>query len=142
MFNALSGHYTHANASWRALGYFNLYRFLVAFLFVVLIWIGRLPDPLGISSTRLFSLAAHADLLFSIVFGFFINLKYPRYTLQVAGQVFFDICVLSLMMYASSGLNSGFGMLLVITVAGGSILTTGMIAILFAAIATIFVICQ
>lgn len=142
MFKILSGQYTHADASWRALGYFNLYRFLVAFLFVALIWIGQLPDPLGTSSTRLFSLAAHIDLIFSIVFGFFINLKYPRYTLQVAGQVFFDICALSLMMYASSGINSGFGMLLVITVAGGSILTAGRIAILFAAIATIFVICQ
>jgi len=142
MFNTLSAQNTHSDASWKALGYFNLYRFLIAFLFVALIWIGQLPDPLGISSARLFSLSAHVDLLFSIVFGFFINLKYPRYTLQVAGQVLFDICVLSLMMYASSGLNSGFGMLLVITVAGGSILTAGRIAIFFAAIATIFVFSQ
>ena len=142
MFNNLSGQQTHSEASWRALGYFNLYRFLVAFLFVALIWIGQLPEPLGITSTWLFTLAAHADLLFSIAFGFFINLKSPRYNLQVAGQVLFDICIISLMMYASSGLNSGFGMLLVITVAGGSILTAGRIAILFAAIATIVVICQ
>ena len=142
MFNNLSGQHTHSEASWRALGYFNLYRFLVAFLFVALIWVGQLPEPLGITSTRLFSLAAHTDLLFSIAFGFFINLKSPRYNLQITAQVLFDICILSLMMYASSGLNSGFGMLLVITVAGGSILTAGRIAILFAAIATIFVISQ
>ena len=138
----LRGQYTHSETSWKALGYFNLYRFLVAFLFVALFWIGQLPEPLGMTNARLFSLAAHADLLFSIVFGFCISLQYPRYTLQVAGQVFFDICILSLMMYASAGLNSGFGMLLVITVAGGSILTAGRIAILFASIATIFVICQ
>ena len=142
MFNNLRVQNTHSETSWKALGYFNLYRFVVAFLFVALIMIGQLPDPLGTADARLFSLSAYADLFFSMVFGLLINLKYPRYTLQVFGQVIFDICVLSLMMYASSGLNSGFGMLLVITVAGGSILTSGRIAILFAAIATIVVICQ
>ena len=71
-----------------------------------------------------------------------IKLKIPRYNLQVAGHALIDIIIISLMMYASGGLNSGFGMLLVIAVAGGSILRAGKIAILFAAIASLVVLCQ
>ena len=46
------------------------------------------------------------------------------------------------MMYASAGLNSGFGMLLVIVVAGGGLLVSNILAFLFASIATIFVLGQ
>lgn len=42
-------------------------------------------------------------------------------------------------MYSSNGLSSGFGMLIIIAVAGGSILREGKIAILFAAIAALSV---
>ncbi|MGH8118993.1 MAG: sensor histidine kinase [Gammaproteobacteria bacterium] len=131
------------NSAWRALQYFNLYRFLVAFLFVALVWIiQQLPQPLGESNRLLFSISAHIDLACACLFWFFINLRKPAYNLQVTAQVLFDIFIISLMMYASSGLNSGFGMLLVISVAGGSILSAGKIAILFAAVATLSVIVQ
>jgi two-component system sensor histidine kinase PilS (NtrC family) len=50
-----------------------------------------------------------------------------------------DIIMLLALMYASAGLRSGFGMLLVIAVAGGSMLSTKRVAILFAALATIAV---
>jgi len=42
-------------------------------------------------------------------------------------------------MYSSNGLSSGFGLLIAIAVAGGSLLRVGKIAILFAAIATLSV---
>lgn len=129
-------------SAWRALQYFNLYRFLVGFLFVSLVWIGQLPAPLGDSNKLLFSISAHIYFFCACLFWFFINLKKPSYNLQVTGQVIFDICVISLMMYASAGLTSGFGMLLIIAVAGGSILSAGQIAILFAAVASLSVIFQ
>ena len=34
--------------TWKALTYFNFYRFLIALLFVSLVWIGQLPEPLGL----------------------------------------------------------------------------------------------
>lgn len=140
---SVSAHSTYIpHSAWRALQYFNLYRFLVAFLFVALIWIGQLPEPLGVSNRLLFSISAHIDLACACLFWFFINLRKPAYNLQVTAQVLFDIFIISLMMYASAGLNSGFGMLLVISVAGGSILSAGRIAILFAAIASLSVIVQ
>lgn len=130
---------TYLDTSWKALQYFNIYRFLVSFLFVALIWMGQLPDPLGIYDQFIFSIASHIYLVSSFIIGFLIELQRPRYNLQVAAYLLVDIVIISLMMYASAGLNSGFGMLMVIAVAGGSILRVGKIAILFAAIATLVV---
>jgi len=110
---------THTDTSWQALEYFNLYRFLIAFLFVTLIWVGQVPEPLGIFDGFLFSVTAHIYFLLSISFGFFIKLRKPRFNIQVALHVLLDIIIISTLMYASDGLKSGFGMLLVIAVAGG-----------------------
>ena len=133
---------THPETSWRALQYFNLYRFLIASLFVTLIWVGQLPEPLGSYHQLLFSVTSHLYLILTILIAFIIKLQIPRYTLQIAIHVMLDIFAISLMMYASNGLSSGFGMLLVIAVVGGSILRAGRIAILFAAVAALIVLSQ
>ena len=125
--------------SWEALTYYNFYRFLVSFLFVSLYWIGQLPEPLGGYDRTLFGIASHVYLFVSVAAQLIVRLRAPAYTIQVAANVFFDISIITLMMYASAGLNSGFGMLLVIAVAGGSLLSSGKIGILYASIATILV---
>ena len=134
--------HSHSETSWRALQYFNFYRFLIALLFVTLIWTGRLPEPLGSYDQLLFSITSHLYLFLTIINAFFIKLQTPRYNLQIAMHVMLDILAISLMMYASNGLGSGFGMLLIIAVLGGSILRVGRIAILFAAIAALIVLGQ
>lgn len=128
-----------ADTTWRALLYFNGYRFLVAALFVSLYWIGQLPEPLGIYDRHLFGVVVHAYLAAAV--GAFLPLahRFPRYRLQVAALVLGDIMAITLLMYASDGLSSGFGMLLVIVVAGGALLVPGRIGFLFAALAAIAV---
>ena len=128
-----------AETSWQALSYYNLYRFLIAVLFVSLDWVGQLPQPLGAYDESLFATTAHIYLLTSPIAQLFIHLKKPRYVYQVAAVLFTDILLITLLMYASAGLNSGFGMLLVAAVAGGGLLSPGRIGILFAAAATIAV---
>ncbi len=125
--------------NWRALEYFNYYRILLSGLFVILVHIGQLPQPLGSLDNDLFSVVSHLYLLTAIIFGCFIYYQFPRFNLQIAFHVLIDIITLSLLMYSSNGLSSGFGMLIIIAVAGGSILREGKIAILFAAIATLAV---
>lgn len=127
------------DTNWRALNYFNGYRFLVAVLFVSLYWIGQLPEPLGVYDSRLFAVVVHMYLAAGV--GAFVPVAYrfPRYKLQVAGLVLMDVSAITLLMYASDGLSSGFGMLLVIVVAGGALLVPGKVGILFAAIAAISV---
>ncbi len=125
--------------NWQALAYFNFYRVLLSALFLLLSYIGQLPEPLGILDERLFSIGSHVYFFIAIFFSLFITKEFPRYNLQIAVHVFVDIIVLSLLMYSSNGLSSGFGMLIIIAVAGGSILRAGKISILFAAIATLAV---
>jgi two-component system, NtrC family, sensor histidine kinase PilS len=125
--------------SWEALTYFNFYRFLISFLFVSLYWIGQLPEPLGDYDRKLFGIAAHIYLLVSVCAQLLVRLKLPTYVIQVAVNVFLDIVIITILMYASAGLNSGFGMLLVISVAGGSLLSSGKMGILYASVATILV---
>ena len=136
-------HFLHVQrpveTSWQALSYYNLYRFLIAVLFVSLDWIGQLPQPLGAYDESLFSSTAHIYLLTAPVAQLFIRMKKPSYVYQVAALLFADILLITLLMYASAGLNSGFGMLLVAAVAGGGLLSPGRIGILFAAVATIAV---
>ncbi len=127
------------DTNWRALNYFNGYRVLVAGLFVALYWFGQLPEPLGMFDQRLFAVAAHLYLVTSLAVFVPAAYRFPRYKLQVAGQVLMDVVVITLLMYASDGLSSGFGMLLVIVVAGGALLIPGKIGILFAAIAAMAV---
>jgi len=125
--------------NWQALAYFNFYRGLLSGLFLLLVFIGRLPQPLGSLDEFLFLNTCYVYLLIAIVFSYFIRIKFPRFNLQIAFHVLIDIIMLSLLMYSSNGLSSGFGLLIAIAVAGGSLLRVGKIAILFAAIATLTV---
>jgi len=125
--------------SWKALTYYNLYRFLIAFLFVSLYWIGQLPQPLGISDRTIFAVSSHFYLFISVVALFFIQIRKPSFVYQVTGHVLLDILLIASFIYSSAGLNSGFGMLMVIAIAGGSILIPGQIGFFFAAIAAIAV---
>lgn len=125
--------------SWRALRFFSVYRLIIALLFVGLFWLSDLPEPLGVFDRDLFQFVTHAYLAAALVFFIPLQSRLLRFSYQVAGQVLIDILVLTLVMYASAGISSGFGMLLVIAVAGGSLLKPGRIAYFFAAVATIAV---
>lgn len=132
---------TDTEMSWKALQYFNLYRFFIALLFAVLIWLQKLPEPLGNNSHLLFAISAHIYLLLAIGI-IFITQLHTAYHLQITAYVIIDICVLSLMMYASNGVSSGFGMLLIVAVIAGSILRTGYTAVVFAATASLVILGQ
>lgn len=125
--------------AWRALGLFSIYRLIVALLFTTLIVLMDLPEPLGVFNESLFIVASLGYLLAAIGFFIPLQLRWPRFPYQVAGQVYTDIAAITLIMYASAGVSSGFGILLVIAVAGGSLLKPGKIAYSFAALATLAV---
>lgn len=138
----MNTHTPQLENAWKPLEYFNFYRFLIAILFVFLIGIQELPIPLGIYNARLFNVSAHLYLLLSIIIAFFIKLRIPKYDVQITIHVILDICIIILFMYSSRGVNSGFGMLLLVTVIGGSILRRGKMAFMFAAIASLAVLIQ
>jgi two-component system sensor histidine kinase PilS (NtrC family) len=129
-------------ADWNPLRYFNLYRTALSGLLVVLVFWGVAPLPVGEYDAGLFRVTAIAYFGFSVLATAAHHFRYPAFDAQVVVQVFVDIIAITLLMHASGGVTSGFGMLLLVAIAGGSVLMQGRIAILFAAIASLAVLTQ
>ena len=127
---------------WQPLRYFTIYRLLLAGLFLVLVVWGNAPRPLGKTNIGLFRVAAVFYFLFALSSAIAGHLRRPDFDTQVVVQIYFDIFTISLFMHASGGVSSGFGLLLVVAIAGGSILTRGGVALLFAATAALAVLGQ
>ena len=128
--------------TWRPLRLFNLYRAVVAGLFVGMVVVDVPPRALSDRDPTLFFYTALAYLAFSVLSSVAVSRRRPRFEVQVWAQVLGDIVAIALLMYASGGVASGFGLLMVVAVAGGSILTAGRTAVLFAALAAIAVLLQ
>jgi two-component system sensor histidine kinase PilS (NtrC family) len=125
--------------TWRPLRLFNLYRLILSGFFVVLTLSDLNLNPIGEYNAQLFSTTAILYLLINIVSSFTIRWRYPSFTTQVYSQALIDIFAITLLMHASGGATSGLGMLLIIAVAGGSMLLAGRTALSLAAIATLFI---
>ena len=125
--------------TWRPLRLFALYRLVLAGLFLTLSLTDNLPPPIGEAAPVLFEWATGFYLLLAVAARFAVQTHRPRFNLQVFGQVLLDVGAVTVLMHASGGVSSGLGVLLVVSVAGGSILTQGRVAGLFAALAALAV---
>ncbi|HTT07450.1 MAG TPA: ATP-binding protein [Gammaproteobacteria bacterium] len=128
-----------AAINWRALRFFNFYRLIISGLFVVLVLTKNLPPPLGADNLHVFRLLAYAYLLTAIALQVLLERRLVTEALQVLAEVLADVLFITGMMYASGGVASGFGMLLVTTIAGGSLLSPGRMAFFYAACAALAV---
>ncbi|HKJ76076.1 MAG TPA: histidine kinase dimerization/phospho-acceptor domain-containing protein, partial [Gammaproteobacteria bacterium] len=125
--------------TWKPLRLFSLYRLVLAGLFLTLALTDNLPPPIGEAAPVLFNWATAVYLTLAVLARFAVQAHWPRFNLQVFGQVLVDVAALTVLAHASGGVSSGLGMLLVVAVAGGSILTQGRVAGLFAAVAALAV---
>ncbi|MGM0595050.1 MAG: sensor histidine kinase [Pseudomonadota bacterium] len=134
---------THSpSRTWRPLRFLNLYRFTLATLFVVLQLLGELPKPLGSIHPDLFHHTSLAYLGFSLVAMYLLGLRKPPFLAQLHLHILADIVFITLWMHASGGVSSGVGMLLVVSVANGSMIAAGRVSGLFAALATIAILLE
>ncbi len=137
-----SGGNSESPQAWRQLCYLNYYRLLLAALFFFLVTSGNPPSPLGARHPELFYFADTAYLIISLLSLLTIRWRLLPFNTQVYFHVMMDIAAITLLMYASGGVRSGLGMLLVVAIAGGSLLMEGRTARLFAAIATLAVLTE
>jgi len=131
-----------AERGWQPLRLFNLYRLTLAGLFLTLFISPDTINILGTDHPALFRYVITFYLVTSIFFSFAINQRWLPFALQVHLHVAVDIIALTLLMHASGGIDSGFGMLLIISIASGSILTSRRIAVLFGSMATIAILIE
>lgn len=128
--------------TWRPLRFLNLYRFSLAALFVLLHNTGELPPPLGLASPSLFYQISIAYLGFSLLAMYPLSRQQPAFLSQLYSHIFADIVFITLWMHASGGVSSGVGMLLVVSIANGSMIAGGRLPGLFAALASIAVLLE
>lgn len=122
---------------WRSLLYFNLYRFTLAGLLIFLATHSSENWSINIRHSSIFAnvSTAYMTLVVFSVLGMWF--KFPRFKWQLAGQIISDIVLLSIIVYASGGVQSNLGLLLLISLTAAGLISHGKITLFFAAIASI-----
>ncbi|HEX5338982.1 MAG TPA: ATP-binding protein [Gallionella sp.] len=122
---------------WRSLRYYNLYRLTLVSFFVFIsgtfgsvVSLGGRDWPLFFVSSVVFA----AVVMISFIP---LRLRWPRFTWQLAFQVGGDIVGLTALSYASGGMQSSIGLLLLISLAAAGLISRGRITLFFAALASI-----
>ncbi|HUW25866.1 MAG TPA: ATP-binding protein [Gallionella sp.] len=122
---------------WRSLSYFNLYRLALSSLFVILAWVFGTSLSLGARNWKIFFAASLVYLSVVAVSFVLLRLRWPRFAVQLAVQIGGDIVALSVISYASGGIQSNIGLLLLISLAAAGMISRGRITLFFAALASI-----
>ena len=123
--------------NWKLLHYFNLYRVGIAVLAIAAAFSSKKIHPFGEISPALFA-------LFSLVYGGIalvsletIRRRLSGFETQVTVLAFADVALITLLMHTSGGMTSGLGLLLMVAVAGTSLMLGRRMTIFFASLATI-----
>ncbi|MBI1195526.1 MAG: hypothetical protein GC138_06755 [Gammaproteobacteria bacterium] len=122
---------------WRQYAYLNLYRLVLATIFIILAY-NHVAFLHQVEDGKSFFLSV------SVVYLLFGLANIPITYLRVFDpikltllSVFIDIIAITTLMHASGGVRSGLGMLLIISIATGSAAVGGQMARFFAAMATL-----
>lgn len=124
-------------AFWRSLLYFNVYRLIVALvLLAAAVWLGE-NIPFGTYSRRIFMYASGIYIAFTLLSFLPILQRLIPFNLQLAVYVSADVVVVVLMLYASGGISSGLGLLLLPSLAAAGLMSRGRVTLFFAAVASL-----
>jgi len=123
--------------NWRLLRSFNFYRLGIALAAVALAYSGETIPPFGTGSPALFKVSGLIYTGYALLSSIAIYRRWPDFETQATLLAFVDIILLTLLMHASQGLESGVGLLLLVAVAGASLTLGTRLTVLFAALATI-----
>ncbi|MGR8999642.1 MAG: sensor histidine kinase [Gammaproteobacteria bacterium] len=131
-----------AQQAWILLKVYIIYRITLACLFVFLFY-GRLGFSLtSIDNNQLYAYSSYSYLILSVISGACVIWQLTSYSTQAQLLIFTDIAILTLIMHACGGVNSGIGTLLAVSIAASGLLTGGRCPILFAALASLSVLTE
>ena len=126
-------------SSWRTLTSFAVYRLAIVLVLAITFWgFTRFP-VIGAASPFVATLALASYLIASVGLIIATQLRVPSAPIQLTTQVLVDILMLVLLMHASGGSRSGIGMLLLVSLAAGALVSHGRMAFFHAAIAALAV---
>lgn len=122
---------------WHSISFFNLYRLVLAGLFLLVPTLFGGMFLLNARNQEMFFWVAAVYTSLVLVSVLAVVLRKPRTTLQMAFQISTDIVVIALLTYFGGGIQSNIGMLLLVSLALAGMIGRGHITLLFAALASI-----
>jgi len=131
-----------AKQAWLLLKVFLVYRVILASLFVISIYLPNFPSLMVLYGRSLYVISSQGYLAISIFSVFCILGRLTGYTAQAHLLILTDILVLTLIMHACGGVNSGMGILLAVSIASGGLLIGGRCAMFIAALASLAVLTE
>lgn len=123
--------------SWRPLRILSIYRLIIVAT-VALTFLGAQNTSwIQAIQTTLFFEVTLGYLFLSVLACILAFQKWPRFGWQVPAQATIDVIAIALLIYAAGSLESGLGILMVVAIAGLSMLMHTQAALFFAALASI-----
>lgn len=128
---------------WRSFQLFNGYRLLLAVL------LAAMPLITWFDLVRLDAEDKHLVYLLGgsyallVAVGLVVSLRWKvRFHAQLTVQMIVDVLGVNLLMFVLGGLKSGLGVVLLVSVAGASLVARGRLALFYAALATLSLLCM
>jgi two-component system sensor histidine kinase PilS (NtrC family) len=127
---------------WVSLSYFNIYRLLVAGMFLLAVLVYDDTLSFGTYSLTRFTYASIGYLVLAAVFQVLLRRYRAYFDLQLSLHVITDIVATVLLMNASSGMRSGLGVMLLISLAAAALVSQRKLMLFYAALASIAVLLE
>ena len=106
---------------WISLAYFNLYRVALATLFLTLSFVYGDALALGSHALTLFRYTCVVYLAIAVLFHVPLRKGRELFNVQLSLHACVDILAITLLMYASGGMRSGLGVMLVVSLIAAAI---------------------
>lgn len=126
-----------ADSFWVSLKYFNFYRIAIAAVFLLLAIVYGDTVSLGSHDPLVFIYASIAYLAIALAFHVGLRRLRAHFDMQLTAHIVTDIIAVTLLMYASSGIRSGLGVMLLVSLAGAALVSRGRLTLFYAALASI-----
>lgn len=134
--------HSQANNTWRPLQLLNLYRLLISGGYLALLVAENTHNIFNDVNTAPLVVISALYLVLTLLFTYSIQQKKPLFELQLLAQIFTDIIAITILAHFSGGFGNDIAILLGVSVAGGSVLSKGRNALLFAALASCAVLAE
>ena len=130
------------DTTWRTLAVFCAYRVVLAvFVGGAFVFLNRFFN-LGIVSPSAVVPTLVSYTIASVALLVPARLREPSLTIQVTAGVIVDVVAIVMLMYASGGVRSGLGVILLVSLAAAGLITRGRLAFFHAAIAVLAVLLE
>jgi two-component system sensor histidine kinase PilS (NtrC family) len=125
------------DATWKTLAVFCFYRIVLSiFVGVAFLFLNRFFN-LGVSSPAAVLPTVVSYAVASIFLLVPARMREPNLTIQVTAGVIVDVVAIVMLIYASGGVKSGLGVMLLVSLASAGLITRGRLVYFHAAVASI-----